>query len=45
MLHPNEDFPNGAVLVTGGSGGIGRAICIRLAKAGLNVDFNYRRNQ
>lgn len=29
-------------LVTGGSRGIGRAICIRLAKDGFNVIFNYR---
>ena len=28
-------------IVTGGSRGIGRAICVRLAKMGLNVIFNY----
>lgn len=28
-------------IVTGGSRGIGRAICIRLAKMGMNVIFNY----
>lgn len=28
-------------IVTGGSRGIGRAICVRLAKMGMNVIFNY----
>lgn len=28
-------------IVTGGSRGIGRAICIRLAKMGMNIIFNY----
>ena len=32
-------------IVTGGSRGIGRAICIRLAKDGINVIFNYNSNE
>ena len=32
------------VIVTGGSRGIGRAICIRMARAGYNVAFNYQSN-
>ncbi|MBQ5446005.1 MAG: 3-oxoacyl-[Lachnospiraceae bacterium] len=32
------------VIVTGGSRGIGRAICIKLAKEGYNVIFNYSKN-
>ncbi len=32
-------------IVTGGSGGIGRAICIELAKTGCHVIVNYRNNR
>ena len=32
-------------LVTGGSGGIGRAICVRLAQAGIKVAVNYQSNE
>ncbi len=35
-------FPDGAVLVVGGSGGIGRFVCREFAKAGANVALTYR---
>ncbi|MFZ8984513.1 MAG: SDR family NAD(P)-dependent oxidoreductase [Steroidobacteraceae bacterium] len=42
----SQDFPeqDGAALVIGGSGGIGRAICAALAAAGTDVAFTYRSN-
>ena len=33
------------ILVTGGSRGIGRAVCVRLAKMGMPVLINYRSNE
>ncbi len=33
------------ILVTGGSRGIGRAVCVRLAKMGMPVIINYRSNE
>lgn len=39
------DFPEGgAALVVGGSGGIGQAVCVRLAQAGSDVALTYNRN-
>lgn len=37
-----SDFPTGAALVVGGSGGIGSAICRELARAGSDVALTYR---
>ncbi|MFO1188137.1 MAG: SDR family oxidoreductase [Alphaproteobacteria bacterium] len=39
------DFPKGAALVVGGSGGIGQAICERLAAHGADVALTYRTNK
>lgn len=33
------------ILVTGGSRGIGRAVCVRLAQMGMPVIINYRSNE
>lgn len=38
-------FPAGAALVVGGSGGLGIAICQRLADAGSDVAITYRSNE
>jgi 3-oxoacyl-[acyl-carrier protein] reductase len=38
-------FSGKTALVTGGSRGIGRACCIRLARAGANVAVNYASNE
>jgi NAD(P)-dependent dehydrogenase (short-subunit alcohol dehydrogenase family) len=40
-----ELFPNGAVLVVGGSGGIGRYVCQEFARAGTDVALTYRSNK
>lgn len=36
------DFPEGAALVIGGSGGIGQAVCRELARAGTDIALTYR---
>lgn len=38
-------FDDGAVIVAGGSGGIGEAICRRFAEAGAPIVFTYHGNQ
>lgn len=38
------DFTNQTAIVTGGSRGIGRAICIKLAQCGANIVLNYAGN-
>lgn len=46
MAEPGAaDFPRGAALVVGGSGGIGRAVVAALASAGSDVAVGYRRNE
>jgi NAD(P)-dependent dehydrogenase (short-subunit alcohol dehydrogenase family) len=38
-------FPDGAVLVVGGSGGVGRAVCLEFARAGTDVAITYHKNK
>lgn len=38
----SNDFPVGAVIVFGGSGGIGKGVALEFAKAGTNVAICYR---
>ncbi len=45
MPTERRDFPEGIALVVGGSGGIGAAICQRLAEAGTDVALTYRGNR
>ncbi len=38
-------FPDGAALVVGGSGGIGRAVCLEFARAGTDVAITYQKKR
>ena len=40
-----KDFPDGAALVIGGSGGVGRATCLKLVENNVPVVFTYNKNQ
>ncbi len=39
----NQDFPDGAAIVFGGSGGIGKGVALEFAKAGTDVAICYNR--
>jgi 3-oxoacyl-[acyl-carrier protein] reductase len=45
MNSPKPIFAGKTALVTGGSRGIGRACCVRLARAGANVAINFCSNE
>ncbi|UVJ46356.1 SDR family oxidoreductase [Pseudomonas sp. LS1212] len=45
MTAMQREFPKGEVLVIGGSGGAGEAICTRFAELGSDVILTYHRNE
>lgn len=45
MTAMQKEFPQGSVLVIGGSGGAGEAICTRFAELGSDVILTYHRNE
>ena len=45
MTTTAKDFPEGATLVFGGSGGIGQAVAMEFARAGSDVAIGYRSKQ
>ncbi|MGI9277314.1 MAG: SDR family NAD(P)-dependent oxidoreductase [Endozoicomonas sp.] len=45
MNNNKKDFSEGVALVVGGSGGCGRAVCLRLVESGTPVVFTYNNNQ
>ncbi|MFZ0714681.1 SDR family NAD(P)-dependent oxidoreductase [Mycobacterium sp.] len=44
-LTTSPSWDGGWVLVAGGSGGLGSAVCRQLASEGANIVLTYRRNQ
>jgi 3-oxoacyl-[acyl-carrier protein] reductase len=41
----DKTFPDGAVLVVGGSGGVGQAVCLEFARAGTDVALTYHKKK
>ena len=44
MDNLTNEFKTKTAIVTGGSRGIGKEICLQLAKQGSNIIFNYARH-
>ncbi len=44
MNNQTNEFKTKLAIVTGGSRGIGKEICLQLAKQGVNIIFNYARH-